>query len=174
MSQQWAANDLALTAKNLRLPIGLVLDTVEINVQQTNITSDPLQIQLEKAGTAEITVSASSVAAFLEHLKPGGLSGFSVKIEDGIVHIQAVMQVIISIPVAATCSLSIADETQLILELRDVSPSAGRQVLEAQLANINPLFDVSLLPIAITLTEVKAENGEIYLAGDLQPPDHLS
>ena len=174
MSQQWAANDLALTAKNLRLPIGLVLDTVEISVQQTNITSDPLQIQLEKAGTAEITVSASSVAAFLEHLKPGGLSGFSVKIEDGIVHIQAVMQVIISIPVAATCSLSIADETQLVLELLDVSPAAGRQILEAQLANINPLFDVSQLPISVALTEVKAENGAIYLAGDLRPPDHLS
>lgn len=174
MSQQWAANDLTLSAKNLRLPIGLVLDTVEINVQDVNVASDPLHIQLEKAGTAGITVSESSIASFLEHLNPGGLSGFSVRIEDGIVHVQATMQMIFSIPVAATCSLSIADETKLLLELLDVSPAAGRQILEAQLATINPLFDVSNLPISVALTDVQAENGAIHLAGELRPPDHLS
>ncbi len=156
-----------LSISSLELPIGLVLDEVEIRSTSASIGLDPARLSLDEDAQVTVRTSGASIAAYLEWLRPGGLSGFFVQGKDDKLLINARARVIVEIPMKATCRLVIVDAKQLLVELVDVDVLgvAAEKLVRAQLDRVNPILDAKDLPIPILLETVSISDDNIYISG---------
>ncbi len=157
---------------SVELPMGLTLDEVMIEGEGLHVEKEPFLIQLKEPGSLEVRVSEASLAAFLSHKSPAGLSNFRVTLGDGLINVQATATMLISINVGAVCTLRIDGGTRLFVELQRVDAIGGpgiHNLVQKQLDAINPVVDVSDLPIGATLLKVEVANSWVHLSGTISP-----
>ena len=162
-----AARLLAVT-----LSMGLTLDEIIVQGEGVHLEHDPFEISLGSPGTLDIRISESSLAEFLNHKAPGGLSDFKVKLADGLIHIEAKASMIISISVGAVCKLRIEDGTKLFVDLVRMEAIGGTgayNLVQRQLDNINPVLDTAELPVRAELATIEIENQWLVLHGTIAP-----
>lgn len=159
------------TLSGIRLPMGLLVDHLAIHGSSLSIDTHPPGYRLEEPGTVEAVISQESLAEFLTNEAPGGLKDFQVRAEGGKLHVQATAVMILPIKASAICTLRIANESQLHVDLEsvDVMGMGGRSMVESQLAKINPVFDASDLPIPMKLDRVEIAKGMVTLFGRITP-----
>ncbi len=149
--------------------MGLIVDLIEIDSTNPKVAVDPFGVELDEAAKAAIHIAQTSVAQFLESQAPGGLSGVVVNLVDGQLHIQSTAQVVVPVTAQALCSLEIVEGKQLKVVLDEVSPTAGRGIVEAQLERINPVVDTNDLPLNIEMTHIDLSDGWISIYGNVSP-----
>ncbi len=161
-----SAESMEATLTHLKLPMGLILDRVSVQGQGISLHEGPLQLSLRKPGKLDVIVSAESIAAFLNHKSPPSVRDFAVAIEEGKLLVQATAKVIVSVRVAAECTLEIVDKKQLFVRLKSVTlgPSV-QKLVQNQLDSINPVLDVRDLPIKASLEKVALAHGEVHASG---------
>lgn len=162
-----AARLLAVT-----LPMGLTLDEVIIQGESVHISKDPFNISLPTPGSMDVRISEASLAEFLNHKAPGGLSGFKVRFADELIHIEAKASIIISVNVGAVCRLRIEEETKLYVELvrmESIGGTGAHNLVQRQLDGINPVVDVKDLPLNATLNSVETDGSWLVLRGSVAP-----
>lgn len=158
--------------KRLVLPLGLTLDEVRVVGYGAEVTKDPFQIALEKPAELEAELLQEDLQAFLVRTSPGGLQGFKVRMAEGKIYVDARITVLIPVPVSAVCTLRIDGGKRLFVDLESVSVLGGapKGLVQKQLDAINPVFDMSTLPLEGELTSVDVADGKALLKGTLQPP----
>jgi hypothetical protein len=158
--------------RNLRLPIGLNIDEVYVDAESLRWSGSTDQLPtLERPADFTVIVKAPSIAAFLEQIKPAGLSNFVVDVRDGAIHSSAEKKVIISIPATAVVQLAIRGDQELILNLLSAEAlGAGvKTLVQTQLEELNPIFDGADFPVDVRFKEVFHESGQVRVIGTLTP-----
>ncbi len=160
------------TFANIVLPMGLQVASLELTGSGFTLSSDPFRIFASSTCSVRATVVEGDVASFLRAKAPSNITFQSVRLVDGQIHIAAAMQVLITITAQAVCRLVIVDRKQLVVELDSVEVlgMGGKGLVQKQLDEINPLLDVSDLPVAMELLTVDILNREIVLTGGLKLP----
>ncbi|HVL37858.1 MAG TPA: LmeA family phospholipid-binding protein [Fimbriimonadaceae bacterium] len=162
------------TVRKLATPMGLVVDEVRLRASaETAITTKPFAVTLEKPATLEARISEQGLAAFLNAQSPGGLKDFQVQLSDGKVTASASARMLIEIRATAVCTLKIVDGRQIWVELQQVEVFGGinaKGLVEGQLEKVNPVLDVSDLPLRVILTGVAIDSGYVIVYGEALPP----
>jgi len=172
-NQRVAIGNLRATLTSVKLPMGLVLDSVEVVGDALTLDSEPMGLQMPKPGDVTVTLSDSHLAAYLEQTNPGGLHSFLVGVRDGLIEVHATKTVIIDIRAKALARLVIVDGRQLHIQLESVEVLGGgglTNVVRQQVEAMNPLFDASELPVDLVLESVEASDGVVRIFGKLRPP----
>jgi hypothetical protein len=153
----------------VRLPMGLTLERVLLAAPDGGlIDKDPFRLEMPELGTIEARVTAAALQDFLEMKSPGGLSGFKIELEEGKVYVQATARVIMEVRASAVCTLSIHDGRKLFVDLEsvDVMGLGGmRSLVQSQLDQVNPVLDVSEIPLHVVLQEAIVADGAVTLKG---------
>ncbi len=161
------ASALNIRLENIELDIGLTIESFEVVGGEAAADLKPFQLFLKEPGRVRVVVTEQAVGKFLEKESPGGLRGFQVSIRDGVIHVSAKAQVIVSIPVRAVCTLEIEQQSRLMVRLQSVDVLGGgpQGMVEQQLAKINPILDAADFPVAVKLLSAELDRGQIVLHG---------
>jgi len=172
MTNSLHLESLNVTATNMTLPMGLTVDEVVIASGAVDAELKPFSLNLAKPANATFRVSAANVAKLLEEKSPGGLKGFTVTISDGLVIVETTAKVIVEIRVATACTLRIDGGKRLFVDLDKVSVPGpmARNMIEQQLAKVNPILDLNEFAPSVTMESVTAEDGYITLKGKADLP----
>lgn len=157
----------------VELPIGLVLDVVEVAGEGLEIDGEPFAIRLAQPGSIRVRVGEAGLAQFLSAKAPGGLKNFRVTLTDGEIRVRATATILFPIEVAANCVLRIEEGSRLYVDLKRMDSVGGAgiaAIVQRQLDSINPIFDVSDLPLAVELQTVEIAEGILELTGAASPP----
>lgn len=152
---------------NIELEFGLVVESFEVKSGEARADLDPFRLNLDEPGTARAVVTEKAIGNLLTKQAPGGMKDFSVKISGGYIYVEAKAQIIVTIPVKAVCTLEIEDEKRLMVRLESVDVMGGgpKNLIESQLAKINPIFDAGDLPIDVRLESVEVDAGRVVVLG---------
>lgn len=158
--------------QRVELPFGLTLREVRLLGRELVVLPEAPYLQAPGPVPFEVEIADTDLAAFLERRAPGGLRDFFVQIPEGEVHVHATARMLIEIRAAAVCTLRIHEGRQLFVDLVkvDVLGVAARGMVQSQLDQINPVFDVDSVPFPVVLTTVEMGAGRVLLRGTLQPP----
>ena len=161
--------------RRVKVHIGLVISEVRITGQAAHFVREPFSIKLDEPAEIEAEILQGDVQAMLNAMKPGGLQNFSVTMDEGKVNVDATMQMLLTVPVSAVCTLRIDQGTRLFIDLESVSVLGGapKSMVQKQLDAINPVFDLAQLPINGTLVSVEVSGGKALLKGHLEPKPEL-
>lgn len=163
---------LAATLRKIVLPIGLEIEQVEIEGSGLKLTPEPLEFSLPKPGKLKVTVTETALANFLNKRSPGGLKDFKVRVTGGTVNVEATAVLLIPIKALAKCGLSIrAEGKHLWVDLVsvDVAGIGAKSLVQNQIDQVNPVFDMAQFPITGKLETVTIGEGEVYLTGSVAP-----
>ena len=155
---------------NVAFDFGLVVDELELRTGQSDVDIDPFALGLRQPATAVATVTQASIAKVLAARSPDNIRDFEARVDAGQIHVTAKAVVLLPIPVNATCHLEIVGGKQVFVRLDSVEVLGGgaKSLVEAQIEKVNPLFDVSDLPMEVLLTKVEAENGKVVLHAEVR------
>ena len=174
ITTRYGLQGMNLRLEGVDLPIGLRLDEVLLEVHDASFETDPWRIVVSEPGRAVVRISQESFAAYLEGQSPAGASGFKVDASDGVIKIAASAKMVMQINVLIACRVEVVGGKQINFLLEGVSPPIAQSMLQAQLEKLNPIIDVSGLPLELTIDEATVADGWIELRGGVLPPDHLS
>jgi hypothetical protein len=157
--------------KRVKIHIGLVVDEIRITGKATHLVREPFSIKLDEPAKIEADILQDDVLHFLATTAPGGLSNFRVRMDEGKIFVDATMQIMITVPVSAVCTLRIDEGKRLFIDLESVAVLGGapKSLVQKQLDAINPVFDLSTVPVDGVLESVEIESGKALLKGHLAP-----
>ena len=151
-------------------PPGLVVSRIELSGEGLEPHSD--RLDAEGPIPFRATVEELALAEFLDREKPGGLTGFAVRIQPESISIRATKRVILAIPLAVECVMEVEDRRRLNIRLLEASAfGAGVKTLaENEIAKANPVFDAADVPVRLEFNRVELGDGSLVLIGELYGP----
>lgn len=154
----------------VRLPMGLVVDRISLGGTMAEIATDPFHLDLADWGDLEAELTSADLTDFLNLKSPANVRDFEVRVAHGLVEVTATAKVIVELRVTALCKLVIKDRRQLVVELDRVEgiPMA-HGMIQNQLDQINPVLDVSTLPLDVELDRIEANDNVVKLFGRARP-----
>lgn len=171
MGEQISVGQFEATFRNLKTPMGLVIDEARLACVNTVVRTDPFKVEMLEPGTIEAKIGEQALAVFLEQKAPGGMRGFEIELKDGKVYVQASITMIIPMRVSAVCTLRIEGERQVFVDLAsvDVMGVGATGLVEGHIAKINPVLDVADLPIDVRLKTIEVVDGKVVVKGEAKP-----
>lgn len=160
-----SCSHLGLRLTGVVLPNKLVIDEIEAQATQVQVSYDPWGLALPEGGIVLARISASSLASFLNLVQPGGLTDCSVAVREGRVIVEGSKKMFITIRAAVSARLVVEDGTKLIVELLGAEAMGAdiKGMIQAQIASINPLMNCDDLPVRSRIESVSATDDEILL-----------
>lgn len=166
---EFKADSLDATITGLILPNGLRVSQVLITSKGVSIVPQPFSMHVTQAGTVEAVIQETDLQTYLNVTAPGGLKDFEVLLAEGKVAVTATAKVLFEVRATALCTLEIADSQKLNIVLESVSVPIAHNVVQNQLAQINPLLEVSGFPFRSSLSKVHVADGLLTLSLDVLP-----
>ena len=147
-----AADRTTIQIERLRLPNGLVIDSIDVTATGLRVNVVPFELPAGSCATVVGKISYEGIARFLNESQPGGMSGFEVRRLDGELAVTAFTKLLIPVQVGALGKVSLVNR-----EVR-FEPSrvevAGVKAPEAlaneQLNRVNPLIDLTTMPFEVS------------------------
>lgn len=169
MSEVVTAEAVQAQVSGLSLPMGLVIDRLEAVSGVFRI--DPSEHRLDASPVEVVaTISTMSLQRFLESQLPGFVTLSEIQFENQEIVVQAKAKVVFEVPFTAKFKLRIEEGREIWIETTYVDkPVPIKGVLDSQLAQMNPIFKVSDLPLPCALNSVDIE-GDIRLFCTLTLP----
>jgi len=161
-----------LRVEGLKLENGLVVDLVTVEAEECSFNAATKSYAAPKGGTLEAYVSAGSVRRFLEDNPPENVKDLDILLGEGRIVVTAKMQAIISVGVTATGHLVARDGTRIEFEPTEVKVAgfgAPGGLVDSALAGINPLLDLSGLPLPIVVTDIAIQPTSITFQATIGP-----
>lgn len=170
-NQHVEVGPFAFSVKDVLLPMGLNVASVEVQGFGATLDSKPFAMTLPQPGTMEAHVGEADLAAFLEKQAPGGMHEFSVQAEGGKLHVRAKKTLLVDLKVTAVASLRIVDGKEMWIDVEsvDVMGAGAKNLVQSQIAKINPVLDANDLPVDATLDSVEVGDGRVVLRGTVSP-----
>lgn len=168
MSKEVRVAKANLEAQELVLPNGLTLDRVKLQASSLNIQTKPTTVSTGDTATVEVFVSIGHLLRFLDGQLPAQLSNVALSHRDGMLLIQASVNILISLEVAVLCRLVIKDEAQIWVEADKVQMAGvgAKSLIQDQLAKVNPVFDASELPFPLKLKSAEVTDEGVTIRGE--------
>lgn len=162
----------AFSFKDILLPMGLKVAKVDIVGAGGAVEDKPFSLTLDAPGAMVAEVLEAELAALLETQAPGGIHDFSVRAEEGKLHVRAKKTLLVDLKITAVASLRIVDERQLWIDVEsvDVMGAGAKNLVQGQIDRINPVLDASDLPLKASLLSVEVGGGKVVLRGTVAPP----
>lgn len=159
-----------IVLEDFTTPPGLVVSRIELS--GAGLVPHRHGLDAEGPIPFRATVSEVALAEFLDKKRPGGLTGFAVRVTPESISIRATKRVIVAIPLAVECAIDILDRKRMNIRLLDASAfGAGVKTLaENEVAKANPVFDAADVPVRLELDRVELGDGVITLFGELYGP----
>lgn len=164
MEGRLQAEGAGLKLDGFTLPIGLTIDEAVVSGHDVEVGTDPFSIHLGKDASAVVRVSCESIAKFLGSLSLG-LRDVSVSTSEGMLKVVATAVVLVPIRAVVMCSLVVRDGQALDIVLESAEPGAARGLIEKQLGGINPVLDLSAVPMNLVIERVEVEDGWVVVRG---------
>lgn len=160
-----SCSHLGLRLTGVVLPNKLVIDEIEAQATEVQVSYDPWGLALPEGGIVIARISASSLAAFLNLIQPGGLTDCSVAIREGRVIVEGSKKMFITIRAAVSARLVAEGGTKLMVELLGAEAMGAdiKGMIQAQIASINPLLNCEDLPIKARIESIAATDDKIVL-----------
>lgn len=157
---------------HVRLPIGILLDSVEISGKSLGVAIHPIQLNLPHPATMKVEISAANLEAFLVELKLAGARDLKVELLNERVVVRGIIKMMIDLKFKAVCTLRIFQERQLHVEAESVEVlgKGATNLLQPQLAKMNPVLDVKEFPFPVTLSAVRITDHRVEVTGLVSPP----
>ena len=165
MAKNWTAKELELRITGLVLPFGLELDEVLLHGCEVEVGSEPFSAVAHGKSPASVRVSAEAIERLLQGLLLSSISDITVSTEGDKLKVAAVVRVIVPIPAVALCALVLDEGKRVRIALESVEPAGGRAIVERQLNQINPIVDLTSLPVDLTIERVQVADGWVTLTG---------
>ncbi len=144
-----------LVLEDFMAPSALGLTEAIITAEEFEYDHETNQLKMA-FGTAEVSISESSLERLITSHIGSSASEIQVEMTGGHIVITGKFRVLIaSVPFRVVGTLIIEERTQLLFRLIEATPAEG--IIKAQLAKINPLFDVNALNLPLQLYLDKAE-----------------
>jgi hypothetical protein len=158
--------------RELLLPMGLLVDVVEVEAEGLHFETEPFQASVRQPGSFEVFVGERSLAKFLNQKAPAGIKNFEIEAVPTKLNVTATVKMIIELGASAVCTLRIVDQRFLYVDLESVNVmgAGATSLVSTQLEKINPVLDVEEFPVRATLDEVHIVEGGVRLKGTVAPP----
>lgn len=162
--EQIKSKAVAAFAQDVELPMGLILDEVEIRAK--NVAWED-SLSLTTPAEALVRVSEASLQTFVASQLPPIVQNLQVRFVNGLILATASMKVVFEVSATAHLVPEIINGQSIHLKLvKFEGPSVARNMLESQIDQRNPVFEASSLPMTINLDRVTV--GEMLeIAGTL-------
>lgn len=161
---EYIVERLTIKADRLKLPTGLVIDDLTISGRDISFIPST-SVSLMQPAEAIVIIRQESLRQYLEALAPGGLSGFEVNAGSGIITVSALARIVISIRATALCKLDVSTDKTISVVIESVDPPPARHLVERQVAQINPIVDLTTLPYDLRIVAVQILDGYISIKG---------
>ncbi len=170
-NQHVEVGPFAFSIRDILLPMGLNVGSVEVQGFGGTLDSKPFALKLVQPGTMVANVDEEDLAAFLEKQAPGGLHEFSVSAADGKLTVRAKKTVIVDLKIAAVATLRIVEGRQLWIDVEsvDVMGAGAKNLVQGQIDKINPVLDTKDLPVVAHLESVEIIDRKVVLRGTVEP-----
>ncbi|MCC6686576.1 MAG: LmeA family phospholipid-binding protein [Fimbriimonadaceae bacterium] len=160
--EQIKSRAVAAFAQDVELPMGLILDEVEIRAKNVAWKDG---LSLANPAEALVRISEARLQAFAASQLPPMVHNLQVRFCEGLILATASVRVVFEVSATAHLALEIVNSQSLHLKLVSFEgPSVARSILENQIAQRNPVFEATSLPMPITLDRV-AVGEMLELAG---------
>ncbi len=160
--EQIKSSAVAAFAQDVELPMGLILDEVEIRAK--NVAWED-GFSLANPAEALVRISEARLQAFVASQLPPMVYNLQVRYAEGLILATASLRFVFEVKATAHLAPEIIDSQSLHLNLvKFDGPSIARSILESQIVQRNPVFEASSLPMSITLDRV-AVGEMLELAG---------
>lgn len=157
---------------DLVTPIGLTIAAVVIHGDGASFKTVPFAYEMDGEADLEAMIHESALEAFVKTKVPDNVQEIWLSLLPDKVHIRAVVRMIISVTANAICTLRIEDgkRVYVVLESVEVLGAGVKGLVQKQLDAINPVLDVSDIPLEVRLTEIRIEEGRLVATGKAKPP----
>lgn len=169
MGERIKATQVELTAVGLVLPGDFRLDSARIVLPNASFPLSPLRAPEGTKIETSIVVTALDIENYLNKKQPSGMSEFRVRAEEGVLRVVGVMRVVLPIEVGMEGRLEFSDGRLNFVPIRaEVAGGKAPDVLVAeQMKKINPLIDLTGLPIHTMVKSIEIGSGHIRLEATL-------
>ena len=168
MASDFSLSSLAAFALDLRLPIGLTLDEVELQTGEAKFVDKALI--LPEPGHVVVRISPESLQSFITPQLPGMIRYLKIVLKDGLIHATATAKLVVEVTATAMLKPEIVGGEELHLKVVDFEgPSIARGIMEKQLEQQNPVFRTSDVPFPIELKSVEVL-GNLIIEGTWNLP----
>lgn len=166
-----AAEDMRLDVGGLITPFGLKLSRLSLNAGDVKWFGEEKRLVVERPGEFQATVDEADLEAFIKAKSPEGVDIESVKVLDGVIRVQASVQMIITIGGSADCVLEIEEGKRLIVKAVsvDVLGASMKGMVQKQLDALNPVVDAADLPLTVIFESPVIRPGQIVISGTVAP-----
>ena len=170
-NQHVEVGPFAFSVEDVLLPMGLTVSSVQVQGFGAALDSKPFALRLPQPGTMQAHVLETDLATFLERQAPAGMHDFSVRAEDGKLHVRAKKTLLVELKVTAVATLRIVGGKQMWIDVEsvDVMGAGAKNLVQSQIAKINPVLDAADLPLDATLESVEVGEGKVVLHGTVSP-----
>ncbi|MBL8060544.1 MAG: hypothetical protein JNK63_07510 [Chthonomonas sp.] len=161
-----SADSLAAFAQNVKLPMGLVLDEVEVKAAGISFDGDA---SLLEPAQVIARISPESLTTFVAAQLPPIVQRVEIGFKEGLIVARVVVKLVVEVTATARLLPEIQDKKSLTLKLVDFEgPAIARGFLEKQIADRNPVFESASVPFPLDLDDVQVnESLEIYAHANL-------
>lgn len=167
MAETAKATELRINIHGLALPSGIRIADINLIFPQIALQFSPFMVPEGTRVNASIVVSASDIQQYLNQKRPGGISNFRVTTNNGKIQIVGQAKVLIPMEVGAEGVLDYEDGKMSFVPLRAeiAGAKAPDGLVKDQIDKINPIFDLTGLPLSADVKSIEIGNGEIQLEG---------
>ncbi|RMG23285.1 MAG: DUF2993 domain-containing protein [Armatimonadetes bacterium] len=164
MEEVIRATELGIRLRGLVLPGGLRMASGEVLFDNPLIAVKPFQIPEGTVCHTVLTFLEEDVQAFLEAKRPGGLSGFRVSAKEGELTIVGIARALVPIEVGAIGTLEFSDGRLNFVPRRLEAAGINAEAFaKPVLSKVNPLVDLSGLPLHAEVSSIDIASGRIVL-----------
>lgn len=171
-----SAESFSIQLDYVKTPPGLIIDRLTITGDRITILGEPFQASLPKPGTVVARISQDSIAHFLGYRDLGKVEELAISFNPGVIDIDATVRMGLEISVDVQCGLRIEGGTKVMAYVKSAKALglAPTGIVQKIIDDINPLFETSMIPIPVTLTEVEIMHEAVELRGTFDLPDSIT
>ncbi len=164
--------ELQVCLRQVRLPIGLTLDSVEVSGASVGLGMDPFTLDLPAPATLKVKIGPENLQTFLAELKLAGARDLRVELVSQRLVVRGIIKMVIDVKFMAVCQLRIFQERQLHVDAESVEVlgKSATNLLQPHLAKINPLLDVKDFPVPVRLSGIVISADFVEVTGFVSPP----
>lgn len=169
MSSAVHATQLDINTIGLVLPNGLRVAKVAVKMPTPVVQISPVFVPEGTIVDLDATVEAADIQSYLNTKQPSGMTNFSVKAEDGLLTVTAIAKIILPVQVGGQGRLDFSNGRLNFIPLRaevgGVKMPDG--MMREQLNKVNPIIDITGVPIDAKVKSIEVSNGLIRISASL-------
>lgn len=170
-----SAESFSIQLDYVKTPPGLIIDKLTITGERIAIQGEPFAVDMKKPGRVVARISQDSVAHFLGYKDLGKVEELTISFEPGVIHVDAGVRVGVKISAKLECGLKVEGDSKVLVVVKSakVLGLGPKGFVQQIIDDINPIFETSMIPIPLSLTEVEIMHEAVEVRGTFGLPESI-